>query len=176
MLPKVCFTILKERVEPQNCSGAGSSRGKIDWKTIRMKVELDRSQCDYVYLTQIWLNWRVENITGKRNHIKQFQEKYSYHIPLWLLNGFHNVSNWRRSGAIFDIVKPVQVCLMKSFAIKEAFTHFEELGLKGRSDSDQWKSGGVYIGDPLNPETVVIHIEKAIQLMRDFIYDQSGPF
>ena len=29
---------------------------QIDWKASGMKAELDRSQCDYVYLVQIWLN------------------------------------------------------------------------------------------------------------------------
>jgi len=50
---------------------------KIDWKPSGMKVELDRSQCDYVYLTQDLIELKGRKYHRKRNHIKQFQEKYS---------------------------------------------------------------------------------------------------
>jgi hypothetical protein len=51
--------------------------------------------------------------------------------------------------------------LNESFAIKEAFTHFGELGVKGGAILINGKVEAFTMGDPLNPETVVIHIEKA---------------
>jgi len=167
---------------------------QIDWKTSGMKVELDRNQCDYVYLTQDLIELKGRKYHRKRNHIKQFQEKYSYqYIPLtpeWIPQCLQLETEWcdlRHCEASPGL-------LNESFAIKEAFTHFEKLGVNPvRNSSGALNPAGVIpkydpvaeqrdifsngvkggailingkveaftLGDPLNPDTVVIHIEKA---------------
>jgi len=134
---------------------------QIDWKTSGMKAELDRNQCDYVYLTQDLIELKGRKYHRKRNHIKQFQEKYSYqYIPLtpeWISQCLQLEAEWcdlRHCEASPGL-------LNESFAIKEAFTHFGELGVKGGAILINGKVEAFTMGDPLNPETVVIHIEKA---------------
>jgi hypothetical protein len=134
---------------------------QIDWKTSGMKVELDRNQCDYVYLTQDLIELKGRKYHRKRNHIKQFQEKYSYQcIPLtpeWIPQCLQLETEWcdlRHCEASPGL-------LNESFAIKEAFTHFEKLGVKGGTILINGKVEAFTLGDPLNPDTVVIHIEKA---------------
>ena len=134
---------------------------QMDWKRSGMKAELDRSQCDYVYLTQDLIELKGRKYHRKRNHIKQFQEKYSYqYIPLtpeWIPQCLHLETEWcdlRHCEASPGL-------LNESVAIKEAFTHFEELGVKGGAILINGKVEAFTLGDPLNPETVVIHIEKA---------------
>jgi hypothetical protein len=134
---------------------------QFDWKTSGMKAELDRSQCDYVYLTQDLIELKGRKYHRKRNHIKQFQEKYSYqYIPLtpeWIPQCLQLETEWcdlRHCEASPGL-------LNESVAIKEAFTHFEELGVKGGAILINGKVEAFTLGDPLNPETVVIHIEKA---------------
>ena len=134
---------------------------KIDWKPSGMKAELDRSQCDYVYFTQDLIELKGRKYHRKRNHIKQFQEKYAYqYIPLtpeWIPQCLQLETEWcdlRHCEASPGL-------LNESFTIKEAFTHFEELGVKGGAILINGKVEAFTLGDPLNPETVVIHIEKA---------------
>jgi hypothetical protein len=134
---------------------------KIDWEPSGMKVELDRSQCDYVYLTQDLIELKGRKYHRKRNHIKQFQEKYSYQYspltPEWIPQCLQLETEWcdlRHCEASPGL-------LNESFAIKEAFTHFGELGVKGGAILINGKVEAFTLGDPLNPETVVIHIEKA---------------
>ena len=134
---------------------------QIDWKTSGMTAELDRNQCDYVYLTQDLIELKGRKYHRKRNHIKQFQEKYSYqYIPLtpeWISQCLQLEAEWcdlRHCEASPGL-------LNESFAIKEAFTHFGELGVKGGTILINGKVEAFTMGDPLNPETVVIHIEKA---------------
>ena len=134
---------------------------QIDWKAAGMKAELDRSQCDYVYLVQDLIELKGRKYHRKRNHIKQFQEKYSYqYIPLtpeWVPQCLQLEAEWcdlrhcEVSPGLFN----------ESLAVKEAFTHFEELGVKGGAILINGKVEAFTLGDPLNPETVVIHIEKA---------------
>jgi hypothetical protein len=134
---------------------------QIDWKTSGMKAELDRNQCDYVYLTQDLIELKGRKYHRKRNHIKQFQEKYSYqYVPLtpeWIPQCLQLEAEWcdlRHCEASPGL-------LNESFAIKEAFTHFGELGVKGGAILINGKVEAFTMGDPLNPETVVIQIEKA---------------
>jgi hypothetical protein len=49
----------------------------------------------------------------------------------------------------------------ESIAIKEAFSRFEELGVKGGAILINGKVEAFTLGEPLNRDTVVIHIEKA---------------
>lgn len=135
--------------------------GQIDWKSTGMKAELDRGQCDYVYLVQDLIELKGRKYHRKRNHIKQFQGKYSFqYIPLtpeWISQCLQLETEWcdlRHCEASPGL-------LNESSAIKEAFTHFEELGVKGGMILINGKVEAFTLGDPLNSESVVIHIEKA---------------
>jgi len=134
---------------------------QVDWKASGMKMELDRSQCDYVYLTQDLIELKGRKYHRKRNHIKQFKEKYSYQYisltPEWIPQCLQLETEWcdlRHCEASPGL-------LNESSAIKEAFTHFEELRVKGGAILINGKVEAFTLGDPLNLESVVIHIEKA---------------
>lgn len=135
--------------------------GQIDWKSTRMKAELDRSQCDYVYLVQDLIELKGRKYHRKRNHIKQFQEKYSFqYIPLtpeWIPQCLQLETEW----CDLRHCETSPGLLNESSAIKETFTHFEELGVKGGAILINGKVEAFTLGDPLNLESVVIHIEKA---------------
>ena len=134
---------------------------QMNWKTSGMKAELDRNQCDYVYLTRDLIELKGRKYHRKRNHIKQFQEKYSsQYIPLtseWIPQCLRLETEW----CDLRHCEVIPGLLNESLAIKEVFTHFEELGVKGGAILIDGKVEAFTLGDPLNPETAVIHIEKA---------------
>jgi len=134
---------------------------QIDWNTAGMKAELDRGQCDYVYLTKDLIELKGRKYHRKRNHIKQFEEKYSYkYISLtsaWIPQCLQLETDWcdlRHCEASPGL-------LNESFAIKEGLIYFGELGVKGGAVLINEKVEAFTLGDQLNPETAVIHIEKA---------------
>ena len=51
---------------------------RMDWKAEGFLAELDQGQSDYVYLTEDLIKLQGRKYHRKRNHIKQFKEKYSY--------------------------------------------------------------------------------------------------
>jgi hypothetical protein len=134
---------------------------QIDWKGSGMKAELDRNQCDYVYLVQDLIELKGRKYHRKRNHIKQFQEKYSYrYVSLtseWVAQCLQLEADW----CDLRHCEIIPGLLNESLAVREAFNHFEELGVKGGAILINEKVEAVTLGDPLNPETVVIHVEKA---------------
>jgi hypothetical protein len=134
---------------------------QMDWKTEGFLVEFDRDQSDYIYLTQDLIQLKGRKYHRKRNHIKQFNEKYSYqYIPLtseWISECLRLETEWCN----LRHCEATPGLLNESIAIKEAFTHFEDLGVKGGAILINRKVEAFALGEPLNRDTVVIHIEKA---------------
>jgi hypothetical protein len=133
----------------------------VDWKAAGMVAEFDRDQCDYIYLTEDLINLQGRKYHRKRNHIKQFKDKYPYqYIPLtpeWTSECLRLETEWcdlRHCEAIPGLAN-------ESIAIKEALTHFDPLGIKGGVILIDGKVEAFTLGESLNQETVVIHIEKA---------------
>ena len=134
---------------------------QINWKAEGMVAEPDRSQSDYVYLTRDLILLQGRKFHRKRNHIKQFKGKYSFqYIPLsseWIPECLRMEREWcnlRNCEVVPGLVN-------ESVAIKEIFTHFDDLKIKGGAILIDDKLEAFTFGEPLNPETVVIHIEKA---------------
>jgi hypothetical protein len=134
---------------------------RIDWKAEGFWAEFDRGQSDYVYLVDDLIKLQGRKYHRKRNHIKQFKEKYAYqYLPLtseWISECLRLETEWcdlRHCEAIPGL-------LNESIAIKEAFTYYEVLGLKGGAILIDGKVEAFTFGEPLNRNTVVIHIEKA---------------
>jgi hypothetical protein len=153
---------LKERgVSPKISRVPESMAIQTDWKAAGMVAEFDRNQSDYVYLIKDLMKLEGRKYHRKRNHIKQFKEKYSYeYIPLtaeWIPECLRLETEWcdlRHCEVIPGLAN-------ESIAIKETFTHFDQLSVKGGVVLIGGKVEAFTLGEPLNPETVVIHIEKA---------------
>jgi hypothetical protein len=134
---------------------------QIDWKENGMRVDLDRDQSDYIYLVKDLTKLEGRKYHRKRNHIKQFKEKYSYQYlsltPEWISESLRLETDWcdlRHCELVLGLAN-------ESVAIKEALTHFDQLNMKGGAILIDGKLEAFTLGEPLNPETVVIHIEKA---------------
>jgi len=134
---------------------------RFDWKSEGFEVLLDRDQSDYVYLIEDLAKLRGRKYHRKRNHIKKFKETYSYQyrplVPELIAECLELQTAW------CDLKHcEVDPSLTNEFiAIKEAFTHFDVLGVKGGAILIQGKVEAFTLGEPLNRDTIVIHIEKA---------------
>ncbi len=134
------------------------------WYPGRFQIAYDRDSADYVYETEKLTTLAGKKLHGKRNHINKFKENY----PGWVYEpvGAGNVEEcfqmalkWREEAECEqDEEKRAEMCVTLN-----ALRLFEELGLKGgllRAEPE----GEVLaftIGEPLNPDTFVVHIEKA---------------
>lgn len=134
---------------------------RFDWKAEGFMVEFDRDHSDYIYLSEDLIHLQGRKYHRKRNHIKQFKEKYVYqYLPLtpeWISECLRLESDWcdlRRCDATPGLRN-------ESIAIREAFAHFEALGVGGGIILIGGKVEAFTLGEPLNRDTVVIHIEKA---------------
>ncbi len=161
-----CFRSLLQHLEksgisPKIARVPESAIAQIDWDGTGMRADLDRDQSDYVYLTEDLIKLQGRKYHRKRNHIKQFKEKYSYEYlsltPEWISECLRLETEWcdlRHCEAVPGLAN-------ESVAIKETLTHYDQLKMKGGAILINGKLEAFTLGEPLNPETVVIHIEKA---------------
>jgi len=159
---RVLLQCLKEGgISPKIARVPESMVTQIDWKENGMRADLDRDQSDYIYLVEDLTKLEGRKYHRKRNHIKQFKEKYSYQYlsltPEWISECLRLETEW----CDLRHCEVVPGLANESVAIKEALTHFDQLNMKGGAILIDGKLEAFTLGEPLNPETVVIHIEKA---------------
>ncbi len=162
---ETCLTFLRYLKEtgasPRIVRVPESTLDQIDWEAKGMRVDLDRDQSDYIYLTRDLIMLDGRKYHRKRNHIKKFKEKYSYQYqtltPEWISECLRLETDW----CDLRHCEVVPGLANESIAIKEALTHFGQLSMKGGVILIDGELEAFTLGEPLNPETVVIHIEKA---------------
>lgn len=124
-------------------------------------VESLRDQYDYVYNTSDLIQLKGRKYHKKKNHINRFQREYVYeyrdmsedHLKD-CMRVLKRWCNWR------DCEKnPVMLAEFK--AVDECLTSFDALKVKGGVLLVNGQIEAFTVGEMLNQETAVIHIEKA---------------
>lgn len=128
---------------------------------LSLEVREDEANSDYVYSTEALINLSGRKYHRKRNHLKQFRNRYSYRYqPLngdWIEACLELEEQWCR----------LRSCLQhpalyhEELAIREALLHYDKLDCQGAAILVDEKVVAFSLGEPLNPDTAVIHIEKA---------------
>lgn len=159
-LETLCEEIGRLTPEPKICRvGEAFVKNFVD--PDRYEWVPDRANSDYVYLADDLIRLSGNRYHRKRNHLNQFLKKYRFEYrPLdhELVGCFLEMQEeWCR---LRECVLNPQL-LTEDYAVREALNHFDDLGYKGGSVLVEGKVEAFSIGEPLNPETAVIHIEKA---------------
>lgn len=124
-------------------------------------VVLDRDNSDYLYNTADLINLKGKKYDGKRNHINKFKSKYEYeYVPL----NCQLIEECSRIMEEWCIEKHCD-CQEGDYCERQAnmelLKNFRVLECKGAL----MKVDGIYeaftVGEMLNKDTAVIHIEKA---------------
>lgn len=128
--------------------------GKFEYESIR-------KEWDYLYSVADLTNLAGKKYHGKRNHIARFLDKGAWQLkPITKENKeacLQMCAQW------YDIQKKEgrEDSLLDRQVVEEAFANFEVLGLSGAALYLNNEIVGVTAGEPLTPDTFVVHIEKA---------------
>ncbi|MBF0527920.1 MAG: DUF2156 domain-containing protein [Deltaproteobacteria bacterium] len=127
----------------------------------RYRVEADPNQSDYVYLTEDLINLSGRHLHQKRNHLNYFLKNYSCDC-LELDEGLvTQVLEMQEEWCLRRDCQGDSRLAGENEAIIEALQYFKELNFRGLAVLIDNKIEAFTLGEPLNPETVVIHAEKA---------------
>jgi uncharacterized protein len=125
------------------------------------EIVADRDNSDYVYLSKNLIKLSGNLYHRKKNHLNKFIKSYSFEyrsLDREVVNKFLDLQeDWcelrecLESPDLFD----------EDRAVYEALTNYEELGFKGGAILIDSKVEAFGLGELLNHETAVIHVEKA---------------
>jgi uncharacterized protein len=126
-----------------------------------LNSETTREHFDYVYRTEDLIHLAGRKYHAKRNHLNKFMRSYRFayeplapsHIPA-CLQLTDNWCQWRRCNDELNLVGEWD-------AIRDALQHFDELPTEGGVILLDHRVEAFALGELLNDETAVIHIEKA---------------
>ncbi len=121
----------------------------------------DRDNSDYVYLAKDLISLSGNKYHRKKNHLNQFIKNFAFEYhPL-------NADLVKRVLGMQEAWCQIRECVEKpdllaeDFAVREALTCYEELGYQGGAILINSVVEAFSLGEPLNEDTAVIHIEKA---------------
>ncbi|MBA4393324.1 MAG: hypothetical protein C0407_07205 [Desulfobacca sp.] len=156
-----CLGYVKEKGFPLRLARLPESYLKELSSLPGLKAIFDRNNSDYVYRTRNLIRLSGNKYHTLKNHINRFNKTYSWeYLPLTpeLIGECLNLQEeWCR----------LKQCLespslqSEEQAIIEALKNIDLLNYKGAVIRIQGKVEAFTLGELLNPETVVIHIEKA---------------
>lgn len=127
----------------------------------KFRVFSDRDAWDYLYPVEQLAKLQGKRFHGKRNHIARFEEAGSWRyegmsrerIPACLAM-YHDWLTQNR-----ERLEPT--ILQERFMVEGALKHFEELKLQGGLLLLNGEIIAFCLGEPLNGDTFIVHVEKA---------------
>ncbi len=128
----------------------------------KFEIEYDRDAADYVYEREKLANLSGKKYHGKKNHVNKFIKTYpdwSYeHLtPENREECFQMALQWRNeNGCDEDEDKNREMCVTLNY-----LRLFDELEMRGGLLRAEGRVVAFSIGEPLNKDTIVVHIEKA---------------
>jgi uncharacterized protein len=129
--------------------------------TLPLEVIPDPANSDYVYLTESLINLRGRKYHRKRNHLKQFRNSYSYRYQSLASDLIEACLDLEEQWCRLRSCVENPALLNEEMAIREALLHFDKLDCLGGVILVDEKVVAFSLGEQLNPDTAVIHLEKA---------------
>lgn len=136
----------------------------------RFEFNEDRNMSDYIYKSESLRELKGKKLSSKRNHINRFVQNnpdWSYEEisekNIGEVDKMHD--EWCKSIIEYN----TQGLIEEGKAVKKAIKYYKELGLSGGVIRVNGKIVAFSMGDRLNDDTFLVHIEKAF-------YDIQGAY
>ena len=125
------------------------------------EVKEDRDYFDYVYRTQDLIELKGKVYDGKRNFVKRFRDSAAFTYKPLTAERVEECLYFEEEWCLAKDCQHVEGLLHEKEALEEMLRNFEFLGLVGGMFEVAGKIEAVTLGEALNPETFVVHVEKA---------------
>ena len=129
--------------------------------TKRFDCTLDQNQSDYVYATQDLIKLAGRKYHKKKNLLNRFFKNHIFQYCKLDLERVENFLDMQESWCRIRECAEDPGLLSEDYAIRDALIHFGDLDYEGGAIEMNGRLEAISIGEMLNPETAVIHIEKA---------------
>jgi hypothetical protein len=123
------------------------------------RCEPDRSNYDYVYVTEELISLQGKRFDGKRNRIRRFEKAHAYEYRRMTAADCAGCQELLDEWLAVKTANGISVSDAWQPVIREACTYLDKLGLSGGVIETGGRVAAFTIGGRLNPDTAVIHIE-----------------
>lgn len=132
-----------------------------EWFPGEFEISPDRDKFDYVYTVEKLSSLKGKKLHGKRNHIARFMDDGDWHYEEMSKGNIAECRKMAKEWISMRSEKWNEEMEQEIGVLDVAFSHFNELKLRG---GVLYKSGKIVaftIGEQLNHDTFVVHFEKA---------------
>ncbi len=127
----------------------------------QFKYKRVRDNFDYVYLIEKMVSLAGKKLSAKRNHINKFVRSYKWEFEEITPENIDECWAMNKEWAIENDVEENDSLAEETCAVKRMIKNFFEIGLEGALIRVDGKVVAYTMGETLNSETYVIHVEKA---------------
>ena len=125
------------------------------------KIEAARDHFDYVYRSEDLIKLSGNRYHGKKNHINKFRKTYEFSYepltPERVKPAWRYPDLWCKAKRCHEDIDLMD----EAMAVKDILQNLEALKVRGGVLLINDKVEAFTLGEMLNPETAVVHIEKA---------------
>ncbi|MEI6502262.1 MAG: phosphatidylglycerol lysyltransferase domain-containing protein [Armatimonadota bacterium] len=159
---RACLDLLRqEGHDPKLCRTEQSTLDRLGVSEQEFQIEADRDDWDYVYCVPDLIDLPEDRYPEKARHVKQFSKRFKYEyrpITPELVPACQELQDLWCDDKHCDLYSSLRA---EARAVKEILERLEELNVKGGAILVNNRVQAFALGEPLNDDTVVIHIEKA---------------
>lgn len=160
---RACLDALGESAyAPRLARATAGDIERLGLSASQFDIELDRGNFDYVYRGEDLVKLPGTRYHSKRNHIVQFEARYPFfeYKPLTpqLVGRCLELQDMWCDEKHCDMVGTLRA---EHLAVKQVLENLEPLGVTGGVIEVEGRIEAFSLGELLNADTVVIHIEKA---------------
>ena len=129
--------------------------------TSEFEIESDKNNFDYVYLSEDLIKLKGNRYHRKKNHLNRFKKTVNFEFRSMDDVLIDEVLQLQEDWCEFKECADNQDLFLEDQAIYEALKNYRLLKFKGGVVLIDGKVEAFSFGEILNPETAVIHVEKA---------------
>lgn len=153
-----CFALAEEEVVFVRLPQATADLFKGD---AAYKVVEDRDNFDYLYHVRDLIELKGRDYDGKRNFIKRFKKSVPFSYKKMTFENVLQCLSFKEEWCLAKDCVHSEGLMREKEALEEMLLQFDGLKVVGGIIEVNGKVEAVALGEALNPDTFVIHIEKA---------------
>ena len=127
----------------------------------RYSCTFDRDNSDYVYLVQDLIDLAGRKYHRKKHQLNRFTRSYPFEYREMDAEMVECFLDMQEEWCQMKGCEENQDLVSEDYAIREALTRFEELDYQGGAIQIDTKLEAISLGEILDAQTAVIHVEKA---------------
>jgi uncharacterized protein len=157
----ILIEILREFQEQARISRVESRMVEHLVDTTRFEIQVDRDNFDYVYRSEDLIQLKGNRYHRKKNHLNRFKKNWNFEFRGMDDVLIDEVLQLQEDWCEFRECVDNQDLFLEDQAVYEALKNYRILKFKGGVILIDGKVEAFSFGETLNPETAVIHVEKA---------------